>query len=65
MQPYRLFQTEKKVHIVDCLAAGSLQQVVDHRNDKQLVFMLLQMNQALVRIHYLFQIRVLVRDESE
>ena len=27
MQPYRLFQAEEEVHVVDCLAARSLQQV--------------------------------------
>ena len=36
MQPYRLFQAEEEVHVVDCLAARSLQQVVYHRNDQQL-----------------------------
>ena len=39
MQPYRLFQAEEEVHVVDCLAARSLQQVVYHRNDQQLVFL--------------------------
>ena len=61
MQPYRLFQAEEEVHVVDCLAARSLQQVVYHRNDQQLVFL----DQAFIRIYHLFQIRVLVGDESE
>ena len=65
MQPYRLFQAEEEVHVVDCLAARSLQQVVYHRNDQQLVFLFQQIDQALVRIYHLFQIRVLVGDESE
>ena len=56
MQPYRLFQAEEEVHVVDCLAARSLQQVV---------FLFQQIDQALVRIYHLFQIRVLVGDESE
>ena len=65
MQPYRLFQAEEEVHVVDCLAARSLQQVVYHRNDQQLVFLFQQIDQSLVRIYHLFQIRVLVGDESE
>ena len=28
MQPYRLFQAEEEVHVVDCLAARSLQQEI-------------------------------------
>ena len=50
MQPYRLFQAEEEVHVVDCLAARSLQQVVYHRNDKQLVFIFLEIAQALVHL---------------
>ena len=65
MQPDRLFQAEQQVHVVNSLAARSLQQVVYHRNDKQLVFIFLEIDQALVRIHHLFQVRVFVCDESE
>ena len=65
MQPYRLFQAEEEVHGVDCLAARSLQQVVYHRNDQQLVFLFQQIDQALDRIYHLFQIRDLDGDESE
>ena len=65
MQPYRLFQAEEEVHVVDCLAARSLQQVVYHRNDQQLVFLFQQIDQALVRIYHLFQIRVLISDKRE
>ena len=65
MQPYRFFQAEQQVHVVDRLSARSLQKVVYHRNDKQLVFLFLEVDQAFVRIHHLLQIRVLVYDEGE
>lgn len=65
MQSNHFFQTEQQVHVVDRLSARSLQQVVYHRNDKQFVFLFQQMDQALVRIYHLFQIRILVSNESE
>ena len=65
MQPYRFFQAEQQVHVVDSLSARSLQKVVYHRNDKQLVFLFQKIDQALVRIYHLLQIRVLVCDEGE
>ena len=65
MKPDSLFQSEHEVHIVNSLPARSLQQIVDHRDDEQLIFDFLQVDQALVRIYNLFQIRVLIRNEGK
>ena len=65
MKPDGLFQSEHEVHIVNSLPARSLQQIVDHRDDEQLIFNFLQVDQALVRIYHLFQIRVLIRNEGK
>ena len=65
MQPDGFLQAEEQVHVVDRLAARAFQEVVDHGNDQQLVFVFLEIDEALVRVHDLFQVRVLVRDEGE
>ena len=65
MKPDSLFQSEHEVHIVNSVPARSLQQIVDHRDDEQLIFDFLQVDQALVRIYNLFQIRVLIRNEGK
>ena len=64
-QSYRLFEVEHQVHVVDGLAAGTLQQVVDARDDEQLVAVLLQVDEALVGVDYLLQVDVLVDDVRE
>ena len=64
-QSYRLFEVEHQVHVVDGLAAGTLQQVVDARDDEQLVAVLLQVDEALVGVDYLLQVDVLVHDVRE
>ena len=64
-QSYRLFEVEHQVHVVDGLATGTLQQVVDARDDEQLVAVLLQVDEALVGVDYLLQVDVFVDDVRE
>ena len=47
------------------LSAGAFQQVVDHGNDQQFVVVFLKIQEALVGVDNLFQVRVLVGDERE
>ena len=47
------------------LAAGTLQQIVDAGDDEQLVPVLLQVEEALVRVHHLLQVDVLVNEEGK
>ena len=47
------------------LSAGTFQQVVNARDDKQLVAVFLQMDKALVGVYHLFQVNVLFYDMRE
>ena len=50
---------------MDCLSAGTFQEVVDAGNDKQLVTVLLQVDEAFIGIHHLFQVNVLFHDKCK
>ena len=65
MQSHRFFQSEQEVHVVDGLSAGTFQQIINHGDNQQFVFILLQVNEALVGIDHLLQIRILVYDERK
>ena len=55
-----LVDAEHEVHVLDSLADGALQQVVDAGGDEQLLTVLLDMYQRLVSVHHLFQVNGLV-----
>ena len=65
MQTDGLFQVKQKIHVVNSLTTGTLQQVVDAGGDQQFVANLLQVDQTLVRIHHMLQIQRFVGHESE
>ena len=65
MQSHRFFQSEQEVHVVDGLPAGAFQQIINHGDNQQFIFILLQVNEALVSVDHLLQIRILVYDERK
>ena len=65
MQTDGLLQAKQQVHIMHSLSTRTLQQVVDHGDDQQFIVDALQVDQALIGIHHLLQIRILIGNESE
>ena len=65
MQTDGLLQAKQQVHIMYGLSARTLQQVVDHGDDQQFIVDALQVDQALIGIHHLLQIRILVGNEGK
>ena len=65
MQTNGLLQAKQQVHIMYSLSARTFQQIVNHRDDQQLIVNTFQVDQALIGIHHLLQIRILIGDESE
>ena len=65
MQTDGLLQAKQQVHIMHSLSTRTLQQVVDHGDDQQLIVDALQVDQALIGIHHLLQIRILIGDEGK
>ena len=60
IKPGAFVDVEHEVHVLHSLSAGALKQVVDDAGDKQLTFMLLHMDEALVGIDDLLEIQIAV-----
>src|SRR5690606_2301825 len=60
-----LIQTCYKVHVLHCLTAGTFKKVVDNAGDKQLIAMLFDTQDALVRIDDLLEVNVGLTDVCE
>ena len=60
MEACSLVYSEHEVHVLDGLAYGTLQQVIDARGNQQLLAVFLYMNQRLVSVYYLLQVEWLV-----
>ena len=65
LQSASLLQPEHQVEVLDSLTGSALQQVIDHGDDQQLIAMLLDVDDTLVRVHHLLQVRVSVHHEGE
>ncbi len=58
-------ESEEQVHGVDRVAGASLEEVVDHGCDEQLASDLVEVDDALVGVDHVFQVRNLGGDERE
>ena len=65
MQPHRFLQSEHQIHVVECLPTSTFQQIVYHRYNQQFVFILLQVNETLVGVDHLLQVRIFIDDERK
>lgn len=65
VQPNGFLKSEEEVHVVNSLPAGSFEEVVDDRSDKQFATIFLRIKKAFVGIDHLFEVGGLVDDESE
>ena len=58
-------QSEQEVHVVDRLSRRTFDEVVDDRSDQQASAFFLQMDDAFVGVHHIFQVGCLVGHEGE
>ena len=58
-------KSEQKVHIVDSLTGSAFQQIVDNRHDEQFAVFLCQIEQTLVGVDNILQIRNTVDNEGK
>ena len=65
MQTDGLLQAKQQIHIMHCLSACAFQQVINHRDDQQLVVDTLQMDQALIGVDHLLQVGILIGHERK
>ena len=56
----RLVDAEHEVHVLNSLAYGTLQQIVDAGGDEQFVAVFLYIDKRLVGVHHLLQVDGLV-----
>ena len=61
----RLLEAEEEVHGVDGVARGAFEEVVDDGGDEQASVDLVEVDDALVRIHHIFEIGNLRGYEGE
>jgi len=54
----RFVQAKQQVHILYGLPGRALEQVVDHTDDQKLAFVPVEVDDALVGIHHLLEVRI-------